>query len=93
MTGIDDVFERIVREVVRDELQQVLAQMRDLVAQAQTVERRALSIAESAERWNVSAKTIQRRIDAGDLNVVRIGTRIVVPVEALDALFMTEKAS
>ena len=49
-------------------------------------ERRALSIAETAETCGVSRSTLYRLLADGKLSTLKIGARRLVPVAALDAL-------
>lgn len=49
-------------------------------------ERRALSIEETAEATGLSRATLYRAIGAGTLVTVKVGSRRLVPVTAIDAL-------
>lgn len=95
MSELDDALESVIRRVVHEEFAaqtaQIVAQVRETLARNSGIERRALSIDEAAERLGVSAMTLRRRIDAGDLPVSRIGSRVVVNVDDLDRL--TARAS
>jgi excisionase family DNA binding protein len=50
------------------------------------IERRALSIVETAKTWGVSRATLYRLIADGKLTTQKIGARRVVTVGAIDAL-------
>jgi excisionase family DNA binding protein len=50
------------------------------------IERRALSIEESAKTCGLSRATLYRLIADGKLATLKIGARRLVPVNALDAL-------
>ena len=45
----------------------------------------AIPVAEVAHRFAVSPRTVRRLIDAGELEAVRIGATLVVPLKALPA--------
>jgi excisionase family DNA binding protein len=84
---IDQVFYDMVRQAVRDEMAQVIAEVRAMVAEGQNPEPKSLSIREAAERHSVSERTIYRLIQRGELASLRVGTRHVIPVAALNAVF------
>ena len=48
------------------------------------VPRLALTVAEAATASAIGQKELYRRINAGDLRVVRLGRRIIVPVVELE---------
>jgi excisionase family DNA binding protein len=95
VSELDDALESMIRRVVREEAAeqaaQIVAQVREALARNSGLERTALSIDEAAERLGVSAKTISRRITAGELEKHLIGSRVVVMVDDLDRL--TARAS
>lgn len=50
--------------------------------------RRGISVAESAERWNVCTKTIRRLVADGSLPAYRLGKRLIrIDPDELDQLF------
>jgi excisionase family DNA binding protein len=49
-------------------------------------QRRALSIEETAEATGLSRASLYRAIGAGTLATVKVGSRRLVPVTAIDAL-------
>jgi excisionase family DNA binding protein len=51
-----------------------------------TLERRALSVQETARAVGVSRATVYRLIEQGRLVTLKIGARRLVPVAAIDAL-------
>jgi excisionase family DNA binding protein len=57
----------------------------------QSPERRALSVKETGEAVGVSRATVYRLIGQKRLSTVKIGSRTLVPVAAIDALL--EKAA
>jgi excisionase family DNA binding protein len=57
----------------------------------QSPERRALSVKETGEAVGVSRATVYRLIGQKRLSTVKIGSRTLVPVTAIDALL--EKAA
>ena len=40
---------------------------------------RGLTVAQLAERWQVSQRTVRRRIKEGEIRVVRIGRAVRIP--------------
>lgn len=50
------------------------------------MERLAVDIREAAAMLSVSPRTIRRQIERGRISVVRVGARIVIPLEALRLL-------
>jgi excisionase family DNA binding protein len=46
-----------------------------------------LSIADAAAYCSVSAKSMRRAVARGEIPVLRLGSRVIVPRAALDALF------
>ncbi len=53
---------------------------------ADAVERRALTIDETAASVTVSRSTVVRLIASGRLRHTRIGSRVLIPVDAIDEL-------
>jgi excisionase family DNA binding protein len=49
-----------------------------------SVERIALTIQETAESLGISDKTVRQLIDSGQLRCIRAGTRVVIPVVAIN---------
>ncbi len=47
-------------------------------------EKRLFSVQETAERWSVSALTVRRLIDSGQLRSVTIATRRLVPISEIE---------
>lgn len=82
--ALEDIVRRVVREAMADESAQIVAKIQEALARQSGTERRALSIDEAAERWNVSPKTIRRRIAAGEVESRRIGSRVVVLAAELE---------
>jgi excisionase family DNA binding protein len=54
--------------------------------QTATVERAAYTIAEFCEAYRVHRATVWRMIKAGELRSFTIGRRVLIPVEAAEAL-------
>jgi excisionase family DNA binding protein len=52
----------------------------------QIVERRAFSIVEAAQMYGVSRATVYKLIEQNKLETVKIGSRRLVPLPAIDAL-------
>lgn len=52
----------------------------------QTLERRAFSIVEAAQMCGVSRATVYKLIEQNKLETVKIGSRRLVPLPAIDAL-------
>jgi excisionase family DNA binding protein len=50
------------------------------------IERRALSIEETAKTCGLSRATLYRLLNDGKLTTIKVGTRRLVPVGAIDAL-------
>jgi excisionase family DNA binding protein len=46
-----------------------------------------LSVADAAAYCSVSAKSMRRAVVRGEIPVLRLGSRVIVPRAALDALF------
>lgn len=59
---------------------------RDVAAAAVEHARMSYSLTEAADLSGLSVRSIQRRIAAGDLPVTRVGRRVLVPRESLEAL-------
>ena len=57
-----------------------------MLANVQVLERRALSINEAARTCGISRATFYRLIASGKLSTLKIGSRRLVRVEAIDAL-------
>ena len=53
---------------------------------ARPVERLTMTKQEAADRLGVSERTVHRLISDGRLNVLRVGRRVLVPVQALTDL-------
>jgi len=60
--------------------------MRYMPKEIQVRERRAMSIREAAQTCGLSRATLYRLIADGKLTTLKIGTRRLVPVSAIDAL-------
>jgi excisionase family DNA binding protein len=46
-------------------------------------ERTMLGVGETAQRWGISTFSVKRRIDEGGLRAVRIGSRVLIPLEEI----------
>jgi excisionase family DNA binding protein len=55
-------------------------------SQASSLERKALSVAETARAVGISRATIYRLIEKKRLATLKIGSRRLIPVAAIDAL-------
>jgi excisionase family DNA binding protein len=55
--------------------------------------RRAYSRNEVADLLGISFSTVRRRIGDGTLPAARIGSRVVIPAQAVDALLVTKPAA
>jgi excisionase family DNA binding protein len=82
--GFEELLSALVRRAVREELGAVLDQVRDQVAAALRPEPKSYGVDQAAAMLGVSARTVRRLIDTGELPASRVGTRIVVPAAALD---------
>jgi excisionase family DNA binding protein len=70
-----DLAELAALPVVVEQLQ---TRVRELEQRLTIAERRPFSVAEAAKALGVCQKTVRRRIDAGELQHQRTGTRVVV---------------
>jgi excisionase family DNA binding protein len=50
------------------------------------MERLAVDVREAARLTSLSAFTIRRRVKSGELRAVRVGRRVLIPVDALQKL-------
>ena len=58
----------------------------------QPVERRTLTIKETAAPLGISDRMVYEMVERGDIQTIRIGKRILVPISALDQ-FVNENRS
>jgi excisionase family DNA binding protein len=83
-----DVFERIVRDVVRDELAKAVEELQAIVRSAGPPAR-YLTVDEAAQVANVGRTKLRQAIGTGELPVTRRGRLVRIPVDALDAWMAT----
>jgi excisionase family DNA binding protein len=79
-------FRAVVRQAVRDELADVIEELRALLeATASAKPPAAYKVAEIAERYSIGHKTVYDAIARGDLAARRSGRAIRVTAEAAEA--------
>ena len=89
--SFEQLVAEAVRQAVREELDQVLAAVRDMVAAAGKPEPKSVTLTEAAARHQVSERTLERRIKSGELPSIRVGRRLLIPVAALDEYFSDQR--
>lgn len=82
-----DLLTAAIREAVRGELAAMLPELVEGVAKAVQAAQCAekLSVAEWARRNGVSTCTARRKVQDGSLPSVKLGRRVLIPVDALKA--------
>jgi excisionase family DNA binding protein len=83
--GFEELLEDLVRRAVREELDQVLAVVREQLAAATRPTPRSYTIDDAAEVLDLSSRTVRRLVDSSELRSVRVGTRVLIPADAIDS--------